>query len=146
MGGNFYVQWTSQMFFDIFLFLFPLTHRLWVTFPPHISVVSHTQATASMNTLLWVLLGPYSLKLNFKHSSQYISHRCHHAHGVYIPVCIRGVELRARCDRQRLTVERDVFMFTVIHTHTHIHTHRVLQSSNFTTGNIWKDQASIHHL
>lgn len=67
------------------------------------------------------LLGSYSLQLNFKHSSQNISHRCHRAHGVYIPVCIRGVELRARCDRQRLTVQKDVFMFTVTHTHTNTH-------------------------
>jgi len=71
---------------------------------------------------LRVLLGPYSLQLNFKHSSQYISHRCHRVHGEYIPVCIRGVELRARYDRQRLTVEKDVFMFTVSQTYTHTRT------------------------
>lgn len=109
---------------------------------------THTQPQIHIHTLscspLWVLLGPYSLQLNFKHSSHYISHRCHHARGVYIPVCIRGVELRARCDRQRLTVEKDVFMFTDAHAHTWPST--VEQGSNFTTGNIWKNRASIHHL
>lgn len=86
-----------------------------------------TQTTADAHSLLsdrsWAHI---HRSLISNAPTKYISHGCHHAHSVYIPVCIRGVELRARCDRQRLTVEKDVFMFTVIHAHTHIH--RVLQN------------------
>lgn len=98
----------------------PPTHTHTITISP----AHKDKCTLTLSgSLLRVLLGLYSLQLNFKHSSQYISHSCHHACGVYIPVCIRGVELRARCDRQRLTVEKDVFVFTVMRAHTHRHTH-----------------------